>query len=307
MSSSHGYEYCPHNEYNEFKNILESFNTIANDGYNQACFDIFNETIRGNQKLLGYFKQLKQYLEKYKNNTSCKTSNCCRYINYWLNDKVRNLYDLNRNDFHLFQKYAKCEEHKETFKCTSDIYLLSEEEFQSVNELYELYDAYYAYISVKNNSNVSCDYANKFTNKHNNLVYKCNYKENNNMCNEIKTVTELFETNLVETSKVCGRKLTKLLTIPDAYATEKIKVSEFLRSISPMPVFPSIIGISLTLLFLYKFTPIGSLLLGKINKNKIISSNLQDQTQEFLYNSEEENSNYKKRRYNISYKSVDYS
>lgn len=171
---------------------------------------------------------------------------------------MRNLDKLNPDNFHLFKKYAECEGREKKFKCTSAIYLLPEEEFKSINELYELYDAYYIYRTIQSKSDVICNYANSFTHKHNNLVYKCNYKENNNMCNEIKSVRELFETNIVETRNVCGKNLIKLLTIPDAYAAEKIKASEFLRSISPMPVLPSIIVISVILLFLYK-----------VNKNSI--------------------------------------
>ncbi|SBT55644.1 PIR Superfamily Protein [Plasmodium ovale wallikeri] len=308
MSPPQGYEeYCSYDEYKDFKKNLESFNPEAKDGYREACFNILDETIKGDQNTLGYFRKLKQYLEKYNNNNSCKNSNCCRYINYWLNDKARNLDNLNKTHFHFFKKYAECEDDKRTFKCTSDIYLLSDEEFNPMNELYELYDSYYVYNPFKDKITVSCTYANEFTTKHNNLVYKCNYQENNNVCYEIERVRLLFEKDMEDTRKICGGKLERLLPIPDAYAKEKIKSSEFLRSISPVPVFPSIIVTSLILLFLYKFTPIGPLLLGKMNNDKIMSNNLDEQTQEFLYNSEEENSNYRKRSYNISYKSLDYS
>lgn len=44
-----------------------------------------------------------------------------------------------------------------------------------------------------------------------------------------------------------------------------------------------------------------------MNQNKIISNNLDEQNHEFLYNSEEGNSNYRKRPYNIAYKCTDYS
>ncbi|SBS90435.1 PIR Superfamily Protein [Plasmodium ovale curtisi] len=308
MSPSQGYEeYCSYDEYKDFKKNLESFNPEANDGYKEDCFSILNGTIKGDQNILGYFRKLKQYLEKYNNNNSCKTSNCCRYINYWLNDKARNLDKLNKTHFHFFKKYAECEGNEKTFKCTSDIYLQSDEEYTPMNELYELYDAYYIYSGIDKKPQVICTYANDFAKKHNKIVYKCNHQENNNMCYEIETVRKLFETNMMETRKICQDNLENLLPIPDAYATEKINASEFLRSISPIPVVPSIIGISLILLFLYKFTPFGSLLLSKLNKNRIISNNLDEQTQEFLYNSEEENSNYRKRSYNISYKSIDIS
>ncbi|SBS92873.1 PIR Superfamily Protein [Plasmodium ovale curtisi] len=306
MSPSQGYEYCPYAEYECFKKNLNGFSTNITGDHSTVCHNTLNETIKGDQRILGYFKQLKMYLQKYNNSGTSKSSNSCRYINYWLNDKMRNLDELNPDNFYLFKKYAECEEHGQKFKCTSGIYLLPEEEYKSINELYELYDAYYTYSSFKSNSYVSCDYANTFTHKHNNLVYKCNYKENNNMCNELKIVRELFEKNIVETRNVCGRKLIKLLTIPDAYASEKIKASEFLSSISPMPVLPSIIVISVILLFLYKFTPIGSLFLRQINRKNIISNNLDEQTQEFLYNSNKENSNYEKRSYNIAYKSIGY-
>ncbi|SBT74466.1 Plasmodium vivax Vir protein, putative [Plasmodium ovale] len=276
MSPSQEYEYCPYAEYESFKKALNGFSTHTTGDHSTLCHNTLNETITGDQRILGYFKQLKLYLEKYNNTGTSETSNSCRYINYWLNDKMRNLDKLNSGNFHLFKKYAECEEHGQKFN------------------------------SFKSNPNVSCNYANTFTQKHNNLVYKCNYKDNNNICNELKSVRELFETNVVETRNVCGRKLIKLLTIPDAYAAEKIKASEFLRSISPIPVLPSIIVISVILLFLYKFTPIGSLLLRQINRKNMISNNLDEQTQEFLYNSKKEYSNYEKPSYNIAYKSIGY-
>ncbi|SBS95190.1 PIR Superfamily Protein [Plasmodium ovale curtisi] len=307
MSNSQEYEYCPYDKYKDFKKKLEDFSTNTDNGYNENCSNTLNDTIIRNPNTLGYFKKLIQYLDNYNSNDNRETSNSCRYINYWLNDKVRNLYELNTKDFHFFQEYAACDKHKKTFKCTSGIYLLPEHEFKCINELYELYDAHYIYSGIEKKTPMICTYANKFTKKHNNLVYKCNYQENNNICYEIERVRELFEKDMEETRKICGGKLERLLPIPDAYATEKINVSEFLRSISPMPVFPSIIVTSLILLFLYKFTPIGSLLLGKMNKSKIMFNNLDEQTQELLYNTQEENSNYRKRSYNISYKSIDYS
>ncbi|SBS93198.1 PIR Superfamily Protein [Plasmodium ovale curtisi] len=307
MSTSQEYEYCPYDKYKDFKKKLEDFNTNTNNGYNEACSNTLNGSIISNQKTLRYFKKLIQYLDYYNTNDTCETSNSCRYINYWLNDKVRNLYELNTTDFHFFPKYASCDKHKKKFKCTSCIYLLPEDEFKSINEIYELYDAYYIYRTIQSKSDVICNYANSFIDKHNNLVFKCNYKENKNMCHELGEVRKSFENDMLETLKICKGNLLRFLSIPDAYAAEKIKASEVSRSISPMPVLPSIIGISLILLFLYKFTPIGSLLLGEMNQNKIISNNLDEQNHEFLYNSEEGNSNYRKRPYNIAYKCTDYS
>ncbi|SBT02003.1 PIR Superfamily Protein, partial [Plasmodium ovale curtisi] len=193
---------------------------------------------------------------------------------------------------------------KDTNFCESHMYLM-QEEFKIKKELYDLYDAYGNYSPLKKDKDSSHIYAKLFIKKHNDIVYKCKYKENYDMCSQLQVFRESFENDKVVTLKVFHGDLPELLQIPDSYSSEKVKSSELSHHTFPISFLPGIIVIVILLLFSYKFTPFGSLIRSLINSNNNILNNLEEKMQEFLNNSKEENPVYEKRQYNIAYNTVD--
>ncbi|SBS80887.1 PIR Superfamily Protein [Plasmodium ovale curtisi] len=309
MSLSHKYEnYLSHKEYNDYKNKLTNFRTHYNSVTDNSCFSVVNEGIKEYSDISKHFKKLQQYLDHYRTNTNgCKSNKCCIYINYWLNDQLRNKNNsLNISHFDFYKKYMACYQRKNSNICESYIYLM-QEGFKFKKELYDLYDAYYDYSPFKNKQDLSHIYANVFIKKHNDIVNKCKYKENYDMCSELQGVRESFEKDKVETLKVFHGDLLELLQIPDPYPSEKVKASELSHHTFPIQFLPGIIGIVILLLFSYKFTPFGSLIRTLMNSNNNILNNLEEKTQKFLNNSKRGNINYEKRQYNIAYNTVDSS
>ncbi|SBT02095.1 PIR Superfamily Protein [Plasmodium ovale curtisi] len=307
MYLSHRYEnYLSHKDYNDYKKKLTNFRWSSKAVSDQSCFNVGNEGITEHSDISEHFKKLQQYLDYYRNKMNeCKSNKCCIYINYWLNDQLRsNNNSLNISHFDFYTKYMACYGSKNNKFCESYIYPM-QEEFNFKKELYDLYDAYDNYSPLKKIKDSSHVYAEIFIKKHNEIVNKCNYKENNDMCYELQVVRESFEKDKVETLEVFHGDLPELLQIPDPYASEKVKASELSHHTFPIQFLPGIIGIVILLLFSYKFTPFGSLIRTLINSNNNILNNLEEKTQEFLNNSKRGNIIYEKRQYNIAYNTVD--
>ncbi|SBT84927.1 PIR protein [Plasmodium ovale] len=306
MYLSHRYEnYLSHKDYNDYKEKLNTFRPYSNAVTDHSCFSVVNTGTKEYTAISEHFIKLQQYLHHYRTNINdCKSNKCCTYINYWLNDQLRNNNNsLNISHFNFYTKYMKCYGPKSKNFCESHIYLM-QEEFKIKKELYDLYDAYDNYSPFKDKDS-SHIYAKLFIKKHNDIVYKCKYKENYDMCSELQGVRKSFENDKVETLKVFHGDLPELLQIPDSYASEKVKASELSHHTFPISFLPGIIVIVILLLFSYKFTPFGSLIRTLINSNNNILNNLEEKMQEFLNNSDEENPVYEKPQYNIAYNTVD--
>ncbi|SBT00290.1 PIR Superfamily Protein [Plasmodium ovale curtisi] len=151
MFLSHRYEnYLSHKDYNDYKSKLTNFRPHYNHVTDNSCFSVVNEGITEYSNISEHFKKLQQYLDYYRTKMNeCKSNKCCIYINYWLNDQVRNNHSsLNISHFDFYTKYMACYGPKNNNFCESYIYLM-QEEFKFMKELYDLYDAYDDYIPLK--------------------------------------------------------------------------------------------------------------------------------------------------------------
>ncbi|SCA59589.1 Plasmodium vivax Vir protein, putative [Plasmodium vivax] len=70
--------------------------------------------------------------------------NCCRYINFWLNNKFRNTdYDINDNNFSIFKEYTKkIERGSKDHECYSYIEYIDSNIFEKMGKLYKFYDMF---------------------------------------------------------------------------------------------------------------------------------------------------------------------
>ncbi|GAB69514.1 CYIR protein [Plasmodium cynomolgi strain B] len=212
------------------------------------------------------------YFKHYKNNVKHSSSKWCSYINFWLNNKIRNEEDvLDNNTFHLYQKFINCDfEIKDMTECkSSDIYYYDEKTFDQVKEIYDLYDDYMDFYAFKNNEDnvIACSSAKACTEKFNIIIKTGEHRNNDHLYNALQDIKHLFEKN--------G------LTSFNNYSSGNI------------PFF----------IFMYKFTPIGSLIRRRIgSKNRNIHNFNETYTGTFPdFCKEFGNINYGNDRINIAY------
>ncbi|KNA00894.1 hypothetical protein PVNG_05821 [Plasmodium vivax North Korean] len=114
---------------NRLKNMVKSAKITSNDG-------LENNVI---------FKSIKQHLNGDGMFIVQNPTECCRYINFWLNKEVQGkLPHLHTNtSFNIFQDFLKSyHTHKNRGRCENDIKYIDPSELQKMKAVYDLYDKY---------------------------------------------------------------------------------------------------------------------------------------------------------------------
>ncbi|SCA81789.1 Plasmodium vivax Vir protein, putative [Plasmodium vivax] len=159
---------------------------------------------RYSEKKKQVFNELYQYLGGDGIFYSQDPTECCKYINYWLNTSVRELLpDLYDNEsFKIFRYivdfYNKNKNQSKNKRCTSDIYYIEPDEFRKMDILYNLYN-YYGKLTVENRGYYyePCDY---LINMYN--IYKdalnSDDKKDKNFVSRLKAFKDLIDKVLPE-------------------------------------------------------------------------------------------------------------
>ncbi|CAG9473053.1 unnamed protein product [Plasmodium vivax] len=195
FSSSNNYlDYSCHRKLNEYfsrndifkdieykaKNFLE--NITADKGYSANEKNIFN-------KLYHFLKGDGIFWDQ--DNTEC-----CKYINYWLNTSLQDLLPGLRNtdSFKVFQNIVDFyNEDKSSKRCVSDIKYIESNELNKMFNLYSLYKNYEALTAkLKGHGYNSCDILTKM---HLNFNYALtsSANEDNNLFSRLEELKKLID------------------------------------------------------------------------------------------------------------------
>ncbi|SBS89324.1 PIR protein [Plasmodium ovale] len=234
-------------------------------------------------------------------------SNDIAYLNYWLNNKLRNAtisHNITVKDF--YESMSLSEEifaGNDTFE--NKLYDLEENHFNNMNLLNYLYDNYGVIFknisSNKKKENISClQNAQEFIDNYKKCIIQCPL-DDTNFCKALKHFKEKYdETFFGEhniTEKCIDQKLLRLPTYKDVSIGDKITVVGTILGPSFGTLFASV--------FLYKFTPFGQWIQAKIRRNKGEDSKLyEENAPSFLDISDNEHISFDQNPYHISYDSV---
>ncbi|SBT55170.1 PIR Superfamily Protein [Plasmodium ovale wallikeri] len=192
------------------------------------------------------------------------------YLNYWLNDQLRN---------------------------TTIIHNTTDEDFNNMNLLNELrikYGEIFANTTTIMGGIIPCiEYFEKCINIYKECIIKCPH-DNTSFCNALKNFKEEYDKKifgLYGISENCpDKKLLKLPTYKDVSLGDNITVVGSILG----PCF----GTLFTLIFLYKIH-------AKMGSNKVVHSNLYEENDQLLLNtSDTEYLNFGENTYSISYDST---
>ncbi|SBT78584.1 PIR protein [Plasmodium ovale] len=239
-------------------------------------------------------------------NTSSLKDNDFAYLNYWLNNKLRNdthghnvtvkmlhenmnnrenefvsndifkgkLYDIEYEDFKnmlLLRRLQKC--HAEIFHFTTKI----------GDQIIPCIEHYQEFISTYETGIIQCP------------------NDNTSFCKALKHFKEKYERTFLREHSMRENCIDRdRLELPKYEDVSKKKQITMVGTV----LGPSF-GTLFTLLFLYKFTPFGQWIHAKMGTKKGAHSNLyEEHDQSFLYSSDNEDINSDYNQYGISYDSV---
>ncbi|SBT56354.1 PIR Superfamily Protein [Plasmodium ovale wallikeri] len=234
-------------------------------------------------------------------------SNDIAYLNYWLNNKLRNAtisHNITVKDFYESMSLREVEfVGNGTFE--KKLYDLEEKHFNNMNLLNYLYDNYgviFKNISTnKKEEKISClQNAPEFINNYKKCIIQCPINDTN-FCKALKHFKEEYDKTLLGddsiTEKCLDQELLRLPTYKDVSVGDKITMVGTILGPSFGTLFASV--------FLYKFTPFGQWIHAKIRRNKGVDSELyEDNDPSFLNISDNEIISFDRNPYHISYDSV---
>ncbi|SBT84208.1 PIR protein [Plasmodium ovale] len=291
--------YCSAEEYKSHNTLIKTYRPDNSNKAESCIVGISDPTKRS--KILEDFSKLKRYLINYKSGCNqLNNTRCCSYINFWLNNELREN-ELNEINFDSYRKFINFDQELlEKRMCVYDIYYLNDDRFEKTKELYYLYDQYNMFIAYKDKKyEIACAYAKSCVEKYNDMINK--YYDSGNLLSELKSTKDLFEKNGLLSMEKCEYSIPPLKPLPP-----KVNLSLSLSSLVPIPFLAAIVGILPILLFVYKFTPLGSLLHNLIKNNRTILNNFEEENHELMQFIQRNNKNSENRPYTIAYNSADY-
>ncbi|CAI7719886.1 hypothetical protein PVPAM_080010900 [Plasmodium vivax] len=235
------------------------------------------------------FTKLYISLNPYKNNGECdpNNKNDCKFLNYWLNSKLRESKKYRNvcvNEFYNNME-RQCRDIIPVDKPLNFIYDINGDDLNEMNKLYKLHE----HISIIQKILInkleeeakSLTLPNEYLSSYREIRYNCT-GNNSIFCESLENFKNFYE-QLYNLAQVKGEKYSKYV----------IKLTEGNNNIILTPLLCTVGGLIPLLGILYKFTPMGQLFR---SKNKTFPK-------EYSNNDDEQMSLHQD-RYNIKYHSV---
>ncbi|SBT43958.1 PIR Superfamily Protein [Plasmodium ovale wallikeri] len=300
--------------FSDFKTYMQYDNYIeknsGKDEHNNTCHafisDVNISSSETANNICAKFKNLYKFIHTTKESKRSEylDDNDFAYLNYWLNNKLRNntlRHNVTVNVFH--KKMNSTEEEFTSYDIfEKKLFDFEDIDFTNMNLLTNLYienSKFYENInSRKEEEKISClEYNKELINTYKKGIIQCHLYDTN-FCKALKH----FEGEYVKISgpnsiseKCTDRKFLKLPTYEDVSQGDK-----------KFTVVGSVLGPSVatlfTSIFLYMFTPFGQWIRGKMGKKKEAHSKLYEENDQSLLNtSDNEYSNTDYNEYHLSY------
>ncbi|CAG9483609.1 unnamed protein product [Plasmodium vivax] len=225
-------------------------------------------------------KQINKYLAYYSNHDQYKSKHY-EYLNYWLNQNIKGTQNYNNSygkilsNPHSIDISKNPDENKDKYK--SKIHTLNSNVYKNIEALEKLNEYFHDFVTKKDTgkyvASELCEDANKFVKLYNEEVNKCIPNFENKYCKALLEYRVKYNTQYKFTNR-CPN-LAYLTTIPgteryEYYMWRKYEhmAGAVASGTDTLKIIGKVIAVVLGLVFLAKFTPLGSILKGKKGKKK---------------------------------------
>ncbi|SBT58585.1 PIR Superfamily Protein [Plasmodium ovale wallikeri] len=319
------------------KKLYDYFNDEANiTTYNHICEKI--SKIQSDNELIRLCTKIAKNLKYISDNKETITflSKRCDDINYWIREQLIKNHRVKKSDINvsqIFFKFITVWEEINTklnitnYSCNFTIEGVSMDDRTERKNFYDFYENYQFLVSKIISNNGYCKSYNEYITKsvelYKKLKEKCLSKgEENKKCPPLYNNVVVYVNNIDLSKLECkNNEPQEVYSPPRESPEDPDKAKEPLASTkdfqtqtdeSPEPTMPISVGFSIfstitILIFLYKYTPIGSLLLKHVvkEKNNMQSNMDDDENLEFFKDEFEVPQNsIENNRYHIAYQSL---
>ncbi|CAI7718666.1 PIR protein [Plasmodium vivax] len=285
--------YDVENMYHISKGILETWVPRLSGYTSEDCIAFKEQHIRKHKDTFVYAQcsKAQHYLSKIEKSSDPQyISNACKYFMYWLYYDVLNKETDNSKILRIYEDVLTG-----YIEGTGNVYLkdyvsfLSEEKIEKIIKLTKMYDSFYNFKGNMQHGSNKCNHAEECIRLYKENIEVCEEGNDNDFCYELDNLKENYDTYMMS-KEVCSH-LTRTLESYKVY-------NPAVPIISPISI---LLVISLSLFFLYKFTPFGSIFRKRTKNNKKIADNLDYAMNVLPHTSQRVNNYNNNRQYNISY------
>ncbi|SBT74303.1 Plasmodium vivax Vir protein, putative [Plasmodium ovale] len=253
------------------------------------------------------FSELYNVLGRISGNNKHKA---CGIINYWINSDIR---DINNQilDLDFYSSLTeKINSNLNITGCSLNLRKIKNEEFDNLKTLYELYNHFYKMngkIKTTPTSNTCehyCTHQKNCINVYNTNIEKCFNNRNSKFCKELQNFSDKFISD--NTCNPC-QDIDKLKPLPPRVESDTVFSDgpAPAREINQHTLQSELHSTNNEKsIIIPTFTPLGTWLRLRIQRKKIVSDNICEETFNEFTNSEYNQFNYQNSEFNIQYHSV---
>ncbi|SBT73393.1 PIR protein [Plasmodium ovale] len=216
-----------------------------------------------------------------------------RYLCYWIYSDVLKDNKSIENVLNIYKEFHKKYEEFEGYEFDGYLKEFSTDILKNLINLTDLYKIFNSFKDARDNSCTNEGQVQQCAEKYNIYVDECYAGDDDDFCDELENFKQTYE-NYMKTSS-CPETIPKILP--------PIKRHNIGATVS-IP-FAIILVISFFLFILYKFTPFGLHVSSILNRKKTIYNDLEQDTNEFIFNSKKPDINSENKKYSLSYHSVE--
>lgn len=131
---------------------------------------------------------IEKYLLNFIGDESCSNGKCCSYLNYWLNEKMKNSKEsLTESVFDVYNKYiAFYNDSKPKKFCVSNNFFIRTDIFGKMKNLYDLYELYNTFKTNSTNIDKGCIELNTCVMHYNNIIRYCKPNDESKFCEALR-------------------------------------------------------------------------------------------------------------------------
>ncbi|KMZ82505.1 hypothetical protein PVIIG_05366 [Plasmodium vivax India VII] len=279
--------------YHTFNGIFDTWEFNLNNQAPDECIAFEHERIKEHQDTFTkvHCSKAEHYLSSVVINRDHQyTSNACKYFMYWLYYDVLNKESDNRKILKIYEDVLTGYIEKSGNEYLKDyVNFLSEKTVEKIIKLTKMYDYFHKFKENKQPGSNKCNLATDCIRLYNKNINVCEKGNDNDFCYELDNLKKSYDAYM-KTKEICPH-LTRALESYKVYNTAVVIITPF----------SILLVISLSLFFLYKFTPFGSIIRKSTKNKKKKPDNLDYATHVQSHTSQRVNNYNKNRQYNISY------
>ncbi|SBT56414.1 PIR Superfamily Protein [Plasmodium ovale wallikeri] len=168
-ASGQNERYDSFDEYSSNKDIYERIRSeIGGDDYDSFPSGVLQEKEVNIDFIKKDCLKLRRYLINFNTKENCIKKNCCQYINYFLNNTIRDQYSSDSSIFSIYKTYMNHDSNSNIKSlCGSEINYMELNKYEKTKNLYITYDLYKIFIS--DNYGTLCSQANSCSKAYNNV------------------------------------------------------------------------------------------------------------------------------------------